>query len=196
MKKKAILISSLFFLLICIIPVQAHSGRTDSRGGHHDYKNKSGLGSYHYHHGFGPHLHPGGVCPYSAPAPVYKPKPAPQPTPKPVKVFVNDKQLYLNTTPIIDSGTTLVPLRPIMESMGATIGWDQSTKTVIAVKENIEVILPIGSTKPTINGVVKSINVPGKIVNGTTLVPVRFIGDAFGAEVKWDDAARTITINM
>lgn len=40
----------------------AHSGRTDSNGGHKDNKNVSGLGSYHYHHGFGPHLHPGGVC--------------------------------------------------------------------------------------------------------------------------------------
>lgn len=46
----------------------AHSGRTDSSGGHHDYKNKSGLGSYHYHHGMGPHLHKNGVCPYSAKA--------------------------------------------------------------------------------------------------------------------------------
>ena len=44
----------------------AHSGRTDSQGGHHDYQNKSGLGSYHYHHGMGPHLHPNGVCPYSS----------------------------------------------------------------------------------------------------------------------------------
>lgn len=43
----------------------AHSGRTDSSGGHHDYQNKSGLGSYHYHHGMGPHLHKNGVCPYS-----------------------------------------------------------------------------------------------------------------------------------
>lgn len=44
----------------------AHSGRTDSSGGHHDYKNASGLGSYHYHHGMGPHLHKNGVCPYSS----------------------------------------------------------------------------------------------------------------------------------
>ncbi|WP_349948165.1 YHYH domain-containing protein [Lacrimispora sp. BS-2] len=48
----------------CIIIAQAHSGRTDSQGGHHDYKNKSGLGSYHYHHGQPAHLHPNGVCPY------------------------------------------------------------------------------------------------------------------------------------
>lgn len=43
----------------------AHSGRTDANGGHRDNKNASGLGSYHYHHGYGAHLHPGGVCPYA-----------------------------------------------------------------------------------------------------------------------------------
>ena len=44
----------------------AHSGRTDGSGGHRDNKNKSGLGSYHYHCGGHPaHLHPNGVCPYA-----------------------------------------------------------------------------------------------------------------------------------
>lgn len=43
--------------------VDAHSGRTDANGGHKDNKNQSGLGSYHYHHGNGPHLHTNG-CTY------------------------------------------------------------------------------------------------------------------------------------
>ncbi|WP_313070236.1 YHYH domain-containing protein [Lacrimispora sp.] len=47
-----------------VITAQAHSGRTDSQGGHRDNKNASGLGSYHYHHGYSAHLHPNGVCPY------------------------------------------------------------------------------------------------------------------------------------
>lgn len=47
-----------------VIIAQAHSGRTDSQGGHRDNKNKSGLGSYHYHHGYPAHLHTNGVCPY------------------------------------------------------------------------------------------------------------------------------------
>ncbi|HCA70679.1 MAG TPA: YHYH domain-containing protein [Lachnospiraceae bacterium] len=48
------------------VTVEAHSGRTDSSGGHRDNKNKSGLGSYHYHCGGHPaHLHKNGVCPYS-----------------------------------------------------------------------------------------------------------------------------------
>lgn len=51
--------------LCAVIPVFAHSGRTDSSGGHRDNKNKSGLGSYHYHCGGYPaHLHSGGYCPY------------------------------------------------------------------------------------------------------------------------------------
>ncbi|MEY8352130.1 YHYH domain-containing protein [Lachnospiraceae bacterium 54-53] len=49
-----------------VIIAEAHSGRTDSQGGHHDNKNKSGLGSYHYHHGYPAHLHPNGVCPYES----------------------------------------------------------------------------------------------------------------------------------
>lgn len=48
-----------------MITAEAHPGRTDAQGGHHDYKNKSGLGSYHYHCGdHEAHLHPNGVCPY------------------------------------------------------------------------------------------------------------------------------------
>lgn len=58
-----------FLLLLTIIysNIFAHSGRTDSNGGHKDNKNISGLGSYHYHCGGHPaHLHTNGVCPYSA----------------------------------------------------------------------------------------------------------------------------------
>lgn len=57
-------ISPIFLLSPSSLLSEAHSGRTDSQGGHHDYKNKSGLGSYHYHHGYPAHLHDGGVCPY------------------------------------------------------------------------------------------------------------------------------------
>lgn len=50
-----------------LITAEAHSGRTDSQGGHRDNKNRSGLGSYHYHCGGYPaHLHTNGVCPYKS----------------------------------------------------------------------------------------------------------------------------------
>ncbi|MBO5348493.1 MAG: Ig-like domain-containing protein [Clostridia bacterium] len=62
-----ILIISMSILLLTQTAIFAHSGRTDSKGGHKDNKNKSGLGSYHYHCGGYPaHLHKNGVCPYKS----------------------------------------------------------------------------------------------------------------------------------
>lgn len=71
--KKKLLILAAFTVMLSIptfycepTVLYAHSGRTDAQGGHHDYKNKSGLGSYHYHCGGYPaHLHENGVCPYT-----------------------------------------------------------------------------------------------------------------------------------
>lgn len=62
------LIAAVLVLLLLTTTVYAHSGRTDANGGHKDPSNVSGLGPYHYHHGYGPHLHPNGVCPYDSPS--------------------------------------------------------------------------------------------------------------------------------
>lgn len=69
-KNNTKIISTLLIVLSLILigtKLDAHSGRTDSSGGHKDNKNKSGLGSYHYHcGGHSAHLHTNGVCPYSS----------------------------------------------------------------------------------------------------------------------------------
>lgn len=68
-KKVAAIAVIIIALLSMPIVNLAHSGRTDSSGGHKDNKNKSGLGPYHYHCGGHPaHLHDGGVCPYASSA--------------------------------------------------------------------------------------------------------------------------------
>ena len=67
MKKRVFSIITICLMVVSLsLSAFAHGGRTDSSGGHKDNKNKSGLGSYHYHCGGNPaHLHSGGVCPYS-----------------------------------------------------------------------------------------------------------------------------------
>ena len=66
MKLKRKIVTFLLVMATSCSGLIAHSGRTDSSGGHHDYKNKSGLGSYHYHCGGHPaHLHTNG-CPYTS----------------------------------------------------------------------------------------------------------------------------------
>ena len=68
-KRLSKIIALLGILLAFPTTILAHSGKTDSSGGHKDKNNVSGLGSYHYHCGRYPaHLHDGGVCPYSSSA--------------------------------------------------------------------------------------------------------------------------------
>lgn len=109
-------------------------------------------------------------------------------------VQLDGQQLTFDVPSVIEDGRTLVPLRAIFEAMGATVEWDQGTQTATAVKGNTAVVLRIGSTSPTINGQVQKLDVPAKIVNGRTLAPLRFVGEAFGGTVSWDPTTQVITI--
>lgn len=69
MRSRKIYAAVLFLLLLCIpLSASAHSGRTDSNGGHY----VGSTGDYHYHHGYSAHQHPNGVCPYDDPANVWE----------------------------------------------------------------------------------------------------------------------------
>lgn len=109
-------------------------------------------------------------------------------------VNLDGQQLSFDVPPTIENGRTLVPLRAIFEAMGATVSWNQATQTATAVKGDTKVVLQIGSTTPTINGQVKQLDVPAKIVNGRTLAPLRFVGEAFGGTVEWNQASQLISI--
>lgn len=67
MKKYLIMPLVLCFMILLVIPSFGHGGGIDATGGHHDYNNVSGLGSYHYHcDGHPAHLHTDGICPFSS----------------------------------------------------------------------------------------------------------------------------------
>jgi len=102
------------------------------------------------------------------------------------KVDINGATLSFDVPPTIENGRILVPLRAVFEKMGAEVNWDSATATVTAVKGSTAVVLQIGSLAPTINGNVKPIDVAGKIVDGRTLAPLRFVCEAFGGTVDWN----------
>ena len=111
-----------------------------------------------------------------------------------VCVVLNGRRLDFDVSPQIINGRTLVPLRAIFEELGAKVDWDGSAQKVTATKDDTEVVLIIGSKSPTVNGKVISIDQPGIIINGRTLVPLRFISETLGASVKWDGGTKTVTI--
>ena len=107
---------------------------------------------------------------------------------------VNVDTYELDVAPYIKEGYTMVPLRFVAEAFGAKVGWDDATKTVTIdfAGQNMKVV--IGSTEAVVDGEAVTMPLPAEIVNSRTMVPVRFISEAFGFTVKWDDNTKVITI--
>jgi len=111
-------------------------------------------------------------------------------------VFLDGRALSFDVQPQIMNGRIMVPLRAIFQAVGATVVWDGSTETVTATKDDIVVVLKIGSTAPTINGQAVTIDQAGVIIDGRILAPLRFVAEAFGGIVVWDGEAYTAAITM
>lgn len=110
-----------------------------------------------------------------------------------IKVLVDNKQL--SQSGVMLNGATLVPMRAIFEALGAEVKWEGATRTVTATKGSTEIRLSLGKTDAYINGALKVLSTPAASVDGTTMVPLRFIGEALGAEVKWEGASKTVYVN-
>lgn len=116
-------------------------------------------------------------------------------TPAPyVRVFVDSRPVGFDVPPQIAAGRVLVPLRGVFEQLGATVGWDDQTQTVLAQRGATSVTLQIGDTQAMINGRPAPMDVPAMLVGGRTMVPLRFVSQALGANVNWDANTSTVAI--
>ena len=111
-----------------------------------------------------------------------------------IRVFIDNNQIEFDQPPVIENGRTLVPLRSVFEQLGAEVSWDDDTKTITGTKDGTKVVLKVGNYFATVNGAVVPLEVPAKISNGRTLVPVRFIAESINCAVGWQDSTKTIYI--
>lgn len=109
-------------------------------------------------------------------------------------VFYDDEKIEFDQIPVIENGRTLVPLRAIFEKIGAEVDWNEADKTVTAQKDDTQISLTIDNTTAVKNGEKIELDVPAKIVNGRTLVPVRFVADCFGVDVDWNGVMQEVIL--
>lgn len=100
-------------------------------------------------------------------------------------IKVNNQALHPDVMPYIENGTTLVPLRAISEAMGATVAWDSATQTITLTKAKTSISMVIDSTSVQVNNKSIELSVAPKIVDGSTMVPLRAIAQAFGSSIAW-----------
>ena len=103
-----------------------------------------------------------------------------------ISVLCCGELLTFDVPPMLVSDRTLVPLRAIFEALDTEVSYEDATRTVRAEKDGMTIELVIGELKARVNGEEKVLDVPSMEIDGRTLVPLRFVGEALGADVDWD----------
>lgn len=112
------------------------------------------------------------------------------------QVTVNGQSVaFAGQPPVEQAGRVLVPLRGVLERIGAFVQYDAQTKTITAFKGATRMTLPVGSRSALVNDRAVGLDVPAQIVNGSTLVPLRFVAQSLGADVNYNVATHTVAIN-
>ncbi|MFF2018889.1 stalk domain-containing protein [Paenibacillus sp. NPDC058177] len=111
-----------------------------------------------------------------------------------IQVFVEGKMQAYTQAPVNVNGNVLVPFRAIFESLGATVKWDSATQTVTATKEGKTIVLKIGSTTAYVNGVPVTLSAAPQLINGSTMVPIRFVSEALGGLVEWSKSSSSVIV--
>ncbi|WP_425320415.1 copper amine oxidase N-terminal domain-containing protein [Paenibacillus physcomitrellae] len=109
---------------------------------------------------------------------------------------MNGKPLSFNTKPILINGNTMVPFRQIFESLGMNVNWDSKTKNIIATKADLTIKMTLDSFKATVNNKEFILTqTPFDSPDGIVYVNLRFISEAVGATVSWDNVKKIASID-
>ena len=114
-------------------------------------------------------------------------------------MIVNDIQTEIDpgrgTSPVIVNNRTLLPIRFLIESVGGAVNWSEPEQEVTVTLGEDQIQLVIGSTTADLNGDKRTLDTAPVVINGRTMLPVRFIAESFGFEVAWNEKEQRITIS-
>ena len=113
---------------------------------------------------------------------------------EPIRILLNNKFVECDQAPVLVDNRTLVPMRAILEALGAQVQWDDATQTVTAVKGDKTISLTIGQSSLSVNGNVKTLDVPAQLIGGRTMIPVRAVSEAFDCIVDWNNMFEIVII--
>jgi len=116
----------------------------------------------------------------------------------PLRIVVNgDKVLFPDAQPFIDeNGRTQVPVRFVSEALGADVSWNGEEKKVTVDLNSRNVVLTIDSKNYQINHQNYQMDTVALLLSSRTFVPIRFVSEALGANVVWDQATRSVYIKI
>ena len=124
-------------------------------------------------------------------APPYRQATASSPV---ITVLLDTLPVHSDVPPQIINGRTLVPFRLLAEAININVNWDGNTRTISASDGKTRVTLQVDNKTAHVNDLPSLLDAPPVIINGRTLIPLRFFSEAFGCRVNWDSETKTIEI--
>jgi len=112
-----------------------------------------------------------------------------------VQVRLNDQPLALSAAPLEVNGRTLLPMRDVFESLGASVNWNPTTQSISAQAGAKNILLAVNNSVAFVNGQGVSLDQPAILVGGRAFVPLRFVAQATGARVDWNAPLRLVSIS-
>ena len=110
-------------------------------------------------------------------------------------IFINGKELVSEAAPVIENDRTLMTVRNVSEALGYDVDWNEAEQAVTISDGNDILQLFIGRKYCFLNGVKRTLEVPTKIIDDSTYIPVRFVSEAFNCDVHWDDYHDAVNIS-
>ncbi|WP_350338899.1 copper amine oxidase N-terminal domain-containing protein [Paenibacillus sp. UMB7766-LJ446] len=108
---------------------------------------------------------------------------------------INDKTTNMDTTPMLWKNTTYIPLRFLSEGIGATVKWDKKAQQVTVMAGNDTLKFWVNNNVMEVNGMKKNVGATVFVnKDGRTQVPLRFIAELLGWDVKWAQKDGSITL--
>ncbi len=111
-----------------------------------------------------------------------------------VKVTLNGEPISFDVAPVNKAGVVLVPISPIFKALNMKYEYNGYNQTVYASDSKTKISIKLGSIVGTVNGVDKKMKSKAEIFYGRMCVPVSFIGECIGADVKWDGEKNTVVL--
>ncbi|MBP1926390.1 putative secreted protein with C-terminal beta-propeller domain [Sedimentibacter acidaminivorans] len=111
-----------------------------------------------------------------------------------ITVYVNNEKVEFDANPILENGRTLVPLRGVFEKLDAKVDWNKNTMQAVIKDENNEIEMMLNKNKVLVNGEIKDIDSPTKMINSRTFAPLRFISETLGHDIRWDEKTNSVYI--
>ncbi len=108
--------------------------------------------------------------------------------------YKDAEKINVDSPPVISDSRTLVPVRFISESFGASVNWNEEEKRAEITADGKTIVFNIGAAEYSVNGETRTLDVPPSVINDRTMIPLRALCEALGKEVLWIDASKIIVV--